>query len=103
MDSTTTQRAPWGRRSGFEDTTRRRVEVRMTFLGVSQRRLGELLGCTQQQVQQWMAGKRPWRGGRGPGTSGGGDAIDRFAAALRVPAAALEPGAPWEPLLVLPA
>ncbi|HNC24734.1 MAG TPA: hypothetical protein PLU52_11055 [Opitutaceae bacterium] len=96
-DETHADRTPWSRRHGFEDTTRRRVEVRMVFLGLTQRMLGALFDppIDQRQVQQYLVGNRPWR----RQAARGEHAIERFARILGVPVEALEPGGPWEALV----
>lgn len=103
-DTPTPHAAPWSRRHGFEDTTRRRVEVRMVFLGMTQRTLGAALDppIDQRQVQQYLVGARPWRRRHGAESAQGQHAIDRFARALDVPVEALEPGGPWEVLVRAP-
>lgn len=91
---------PWAhRRGGFEDSTRRRVEIRMIFLGLTQAALGAEMDppMTQQQVYQHLSGQRPWRRREGEG-----HAIERFAEALIVPVESLESGGPWGPLVGLP-
>lgn len=101
---TENKRRPWARRTaGFEDTTSRRVEVRMAFLGLTQAALGEAIGnvsgdapMSQVQVWQYIAGRRPWRRRSGDSLP---QAIDKFAAAMGVKPADLEPGAPWDPLV----
>lgn len=106
MDNITTdrpdRRRPWGgTRDGFEDSTRRRVEIRMLFLGFTQASLGARMDppVDQQAVYQYLVGKRPWRRRSGDPLP---HAIDRFAAALGVSVEALEPGGPWAPLLAMP-
>lgn len=92
--------------SGFEDSTRRRVEIRMIFLGLTQAALGEAIGAveggealSQQHVQRYLCGARPWRRKIKDALP---QPIERFAAALRVPVEALEPGGPWEVLVQAP-
>lgn len=92
MNTHETQRPP-----PDEDTTAKRVKVRMARLGLTQADLGARMErpMSQAQVNLYLGGNRPWR------RPGGGpdDAIERFARALGVPVAALEPGGPWEPLV----
>lgn len=96
------RRRPWGgTRDGYEDSTRRRVEIRMLFLGLTQASLGARMDppTDQQAVYQYLVGKRPWRRRSGDPLP---HAIDRFAAALDVPVEALEVGGPWVALLAPP-
>lgn len=83
-----------------EDTTAKRVKVRMARLGLTQTSLGASMErpMSQAQVNLYLGGQRPWR------RPGGGpeDAIERFARALGVPVAALEPGGPWDVLVNTP-
>lgn len=92
---------PWSAtRSGFEDTTRRRVEVRMTYLGLSHEALGRRIGQADggpalagSTVRAYLSGRRAWRRSV-PGIEAP-EPIVRFAAALDVPVISLEPGGPW--------
>ena len=55
------RRRPWGgTRDGFEDSTRRRVEIRMLFLGLTQAALGARMDppTDQQAVYQYPSFKR---------------------------------------------
>lgn len=97
-------RRPWSAsRTGFADTTRRRIEIRLLFLGWSHARLCEEVGAVERGppmapalFRAYMLGKRAWRRERPDDMP---QPIDRVAAALAVPTAALEPGGPWEPLV----
>ena len=76
----------------------------MVFLGLTQRTLGAVLDppIDQRQVQQYLVGARPWRRKHGAGDTQGQHAIERFARALDVAVGALEPGGPWDVLVVPP-
>ena len=53
------KRKPWAEQTGPSDTTVRRVQVRMTFLGLSQAGLADLLGAlTGPTVRAYMSGRR---------------------------------------------
>lgn len=88
----------------WRDSTRKRIEVRLAFLGWTHARLGVEVGKVDGRppllggsVRNYLCGRRAWR--RGEPGGGLADPIDRFAAALRVPVAALEVGGPWEDLI----
>ena len=91
-------------RRGFEDTTARRVQLRLVFMGWSQERLGVELGTldgtralTGAAIRNYLCGRRPWehRNPLDPSPS----PIDRFARALGLPVGALRPGTPWDRLV----
>lgn len=76
----------------------------MAFLGLTQRALGAAMEppIDQRQVQDVLVGARPWRRRSAAESGQGQHAIERFARALDVAVEALEPGGPWDVLVVPP-